>query len=280
MELHYYFINGFRIMSRYFKNLFSETKYPFLLTILLTSKCTNFSICEYCWRPKKTWSQDDISLEKISKLLKEKIPMVLLSGGEPTLHPDFKEIVNSFEKINTTIFILSNGKNYKLISESITNKTTTNVMLSITTYDTKEKIKETRNAFDYLQNQGIKVYLNIPIDVNSSDLSFFTDDVIAVLKMAKRVYITPFTRDVCELSDEKYDEIKRFKNYISKKIGVEKIVCSSKIKLISKKIYSYFAWLIDCKFDDCSAFPFRATMLENGEIVNCIKKGNSKNEAI
>ena len=91
--------------------------------IILTEYC-NLQ-CSYCFASKmieeKTDDTKNISLEQLDIILKWLLPSATslerigLIGGEPTLHPQFKEIlgkINSFNEFtNTPSIVFTNGIN-------------------------------------------------------------------------------------------------------------------------------------------------------------------------
>lgn len=88
--------------------------------LLLTRRC-NLS-CTHCIRSSDSSFNEYIKLELVNRIiadLSSKFPYatLLLSGGEPTLHPDFGEIVqlalNSFKKV----IVNTNGMNLKRLKQ-------------------------------------------------------------------------------------------------------------------------------------------------------------------
>ena len=87
------------------------------INIILTHKC-NLG-CEYCYEKGAELNYGDISLDNFEKILKwlrkNKKDKIILLGGEPTLHPDFRDILRISEGNKMRIAILTNmicnGKN-------------------------------------------------------------------------------------------------------------------------------------------------------------------------
>ena len=92
------------------------------ILLLITLRC-NFE-CDNCvtnCNKKQAPSNEIMSLENIERFIKDtiecnkKYKIVILSGGEPTLHPQFKEICLMFEKANrenhfaSSLMICTNG---------------------------------------------------------------------------------------------------------------------------------------------------------------------------
>lgn len=84
----------------------------FLIYLILTERC-NYH-CDFCIRENIGHRVNEFSLELLSNtihLLSEAFPnsVLLLTGGEPTLHPNFKEIVKLSLKEFHAVQITSNG---------------------------------------------------------------------------------------------------------------------------------------------------------------------------
>lgn len=78
--------------------------------LLLTETC-NLN-CDYCIRGKK--ARVFIEKERLFKIIKEneknfRNAQILLTGGEPTLHPDFLEILNYVKEYTRDVSINTNG---------------------------------------------------------------------------------------------------------------------------------------------------------------------------
>jgi len=73
--------------------------------------------CRHCWIvPTYQESGDNgqhVSLEHVQKAIREAMPLglrsVKLTGGEPTLHPQFRELVTLIDEAELKIVIETNG---------------------------------------------------------------------------------------------------------------------------------------------------------------------------
>jgi radical SAM protein with 4Fe4S-binding SPASM domain len=97
--------------------LATEQTIPLEVGIELTHRC-NFH-CGHCYLPARR-KTDGLSTERIFELLEELVTMgtlhLVISGGEPTLHPDWLEIVRRARSLGFMVVILTNGS---LIDESV-----------------------------------------------------------------------------------------------------------------------------------------------------------------
>lgn len=99
----------------------SMIDYPgHISTVLFTGKC-NFD-CSYCYN--KTLAKQktiDFNKEILPKLLERKdfVNHVVISGGEPTVEPEFNNIVDTLYKNGFTIGIHTNGSHPEIIQKNI-----------------------------------------------------------------------------------------------------------------------------------------------------------------
>jgi len=97
-------------------------KYPQIIHIELTSVC-NFN-CEHCYKNAnilKNKIDTKLLFERISNDLNEKTEVLHLTGGEPTLHPEFEKIVRTLSD-NFTLQLTSNGTNIDMYSVDLFKK--------------------------------------------------------------------------------------------------------------------------------------------------------------
>lgn len=86
--------------------------------IQLTTRC-NLK-CTHCFLDD---SESDLSVEILRNIVSyaktKKCTCLSFTGGEPTLHPQFPEIVETVKKNNFTFSMITNGKNFSDIYQSI-----------------------------------------------------------------------------------------------------------------------------------------------------------------
>lgn len=102
--------------------------------IILTEEC-NLS-CPYCIREFDTNSKKFISLEEIIFTFKKLSRyhnqfQIVLSGGEPTLHPDFTTIIKEAKERFPLVSIASNGTNIDFFKNSISKLNGIHIQISI-----------------------------------------------------------------------------------------------------------------------------------------------------
>lgn len=119
---------------------------PSTFSIAITFRC-NFRCpaCTFLLRDKHAFDgAKDMSLEKINWILDKfhkDIKTVNLTGGEPTLHPQFSEIVQSVKKRNLRLRMPTNGTLIKQRIEDLKYFDNFNISLDGADYQTFKKIR-------------------------------------------------------------------------------------------------------------------------------------------
>lgn len=135
----------------------------------LTNKCNLH--CLHCLNSSGDEDPAALSTEKIFKLIddlkKIQVTKMYLTGGEPSLHPDFDAIVTYIKSKNIEIALATNGMN---IADkiSIIKKTVSNVSISLDGIgESHDKFRSTKGSFDnliksisLLRNNGIRVRIS------------------------------------------------------------------------------------------------------------------------
>ncbi|OOM82029.1 antilisterial bacteriocin subtilosin biosynthesis protein AlbA [Clostridium puniceum] len=127
------------------------------ISINITRRCNLH--CSYCYvydliNKKNNNMELDLSLEKIKGLVKlSSIDGVYLTGGEPFMHPDIREIINFFANAGKKINIATNG--FLIDSEMAEFLQHKNVSLLISIRD--DDFKKTAKIINLLNNFGISV---------------------------------------------------------------------------------------------------------------------------
>ncbi|MCS6112572.1 radical SAM protein [Clostridium botulinum] len=126
------------------------------ICINITRRCNLH--CSYCYvshliNKKNNNMKLDLSLEKIKGLVKlSSIDGVYLTGGEPFMHPDIREIINFFDNAGKKINIATNG--FLIDSEMAEFLQHKNVTLLISIRD---DFKKTAKIINLLNNFGVSV---------------------------------------------------------------------------------------------------------------------------
>ncbi len=96
-----------------FKPVFSTpVSAPFKADLALTYACNN--ACAHCYNEPGRFEMDSLALEGWAQVLDTLagigVPHVILTGGEPTLHPDLPAIVRHAEGLGLIVGMNSNGR--------------------------------------------------------------------------------------------------------------------------------------------------------------------------
>ena len=108
--------DGIFFIKEYYDDLYNKLnfipQYPVFVSMNLTNCCD--LRCKHCSKSlERNASFIDLDLLKKSFYYFEnwRIKQVILTGGEPTLHPNFIDIVKLLKKRNISVGILTNGQN-------------------------------------------------------------------------------------------------------------------------------------------------------------------------
>ena len=110
----YSFLRTMNLYRVFLKNnlYLSRLKTPSVLFIFITSRCN--ARCQHCFYWKQLESKEDMRLEDYKKIissLKNRLSILILTGGEPTLHPQLASCIEFALKENNPqiIAIPTNG---------------------------------------------------------------------------------------------------------------------------------------------------------------------------
>lgn len=81
--------------------------YPQMLVLFITNRC--FHNCVHCFRNSSP-NSDEMSIENIKYILDKvrgKVPHIVLSGGEPLIHKDIKELLNNIYGFSSASMVTS-----------------------------------------------------------------------------------------------------------------------------------------------------------------------------
>lgn len=143
--------------------------------IAISYKCNQH--CSFCPCSKEESKYPFVELEKIKATAKcvveeQGVNSIVISGGEPTIHPHFIEILEFITKeLNCEIVVLSNGERYSDVSfiEKIKAVGTVDKITAITTIHSQnksehEEINGSKGSFGR-SIQGLKNLVSIGVDV-------------------------------------------------------------------------------------------------------------------
>src|SRR4030042_415323 len=172
---------------------FDKLKYPYKLTVAVTSKCNQRCRTCYVWKRKPT---DELSYEEIDRFFKTNnfFNWIDLTGGEIFLRKDLLDITKSIKKNVQNLIMLhypTNGYLTERIvetTEKISSLDFNSLVLTVSidgNESVHNKIRNTENSFkrcvetfkELKKNKHIKVYIGCtlsPFNTESFN-SFFTD---------------------------------------------------------------------------------------------------------
>lgn len=182
----------------------------------ITGKCD--LKCKYCWDPYKQTnhlSYDDCCA-KIDELVCLGCSMIIFTGGEPTVHESFFDIVQyAYDKGVTDLKICTNGFNLPKHSESLTKSAINEIHISVNRASELEDRKDFnlyKECLEALKCSGKKIVFVSIIDIHN------LQNYVSVLELAKTLDIKvifqymakPKDKNIsclCDLDKEAKEEI-------------------------------------------------------------------------
>lgn len=136
--------------------------------IIITSDCNNNCLC--CYSDNMCKKNELMSFEKIVKVInfikKINCKRLVLTGGEPTLHPDFDRIVDIAVQKGFFISIPTNGRNLTNKNSILKNKNKLSLSISVhgSNSNIHDNITKSQGSFNETTD-AIKFCTNHKIDV-------------------------------------------------------------------------------------------------------------------
>ncbi len=205
--------------------------YPGLLSAIVFTQGCNFR-CRFCYNPMLVWPQqggetlntkkDDASISEhdLFVFLEErrgKLDGVVITGGEPTLHPDLPEFITKIRALGYQIKLDTNGTNLemlkKLIDEGLVDYIAMDVKAAPGSY--KEVVGVPIDWSRLAQSIGLIMSSGLPYEFRSTvapDLHTRQDilEMAGLLKGAQKWYLQALISDV-ELVDPNFKGARGFK---------------------------------------------------------------------
>jgi len=147
--------------------------FPEIVVLSLTSKCNNK--CKYCYA--QDWGAD-LSYTNIKRIInlfsKNGVKAVILTGGEPLLRKEFKEILLQIKRLKMKVFLNTSGDFFFNYSDLIINNV--DVMglpidFSNKSYRNKNNLKNVLKVLKYLKPLKKKPYVKISTVVTHDNLN-------------------------------------------------------------------------------------------------------------
>lgn len=153
------------------------------LYLIIDSRCNLH--CPFCIR-KNLSSNDDMSIETVDEILDVapslfNVGAIIITGGEPTLHPDFIDIIDRACKKYPFVIVNSNGTFDKYVANDLLDRMSKNLFVQIsldgtrTMHDTLRGNGSYDKAIDNIKHLGLRhEHLFISTTVSNKNI----DDVL------------------------------------------------------------------------------------------------------
>jgi len=200
------------IMGEPFKLSPAQSPVPSLRTILFHVTFVCNLNCRHCYldKMKGIHINPDLFLSTVYQLEKLQGLKILISGGEPLLHPQIFEMLEALKTIKLRKMLLSNGM---LIDEKIARKLKDfvhEVQISVDGTDSHDEFRNNQNAFvkaiqaiKYLTKEGVDV--SVATMIHSQNI----DELSTLESILKDLHVKSWVLDVPSKTGEflKYPEL-------------------------------------------------------------------------
>ena len=236
---------------------FSLLDYPEHLSAIIFTKGCNFR-CQYCYNPMLVWPEgaskpknidssengnhkfSDEEIEEVNSEISEndlfdflnkrvgKLEGIVITGGEPTLHPDLPEFIDKIRDLGFKIKLDTNGTNPEMIKKLIVNKQINYIAMDLK--GTEESYSEVTGVPVNLENikKSITIIMesNLPYEfrttvvpelVKLEDISLMGE----MIKGADKWFLQQFKSDM-ELVNSEFENFSPYDREILEEM--EKIV--------------------------------------------------------
>lgn len=196
--------------------------YPEHLAAIIFTQGCNFR-CHFCYNPQLvlphkakglTFSESDLFLFLKNRI--GKLEGVVITGGEPTLHPDLPDFIKAIKDLGYLVKLDSNGTNPKMLQSLIDEK-----LIDYIAMDIKAPFKKYQEtigvAIDYNNlKKSVRIIMNsgLPYEFRTTlvpGLISATDIEVmgAEIKGAKKWYLQAFKSDT-DLVNDSFESQKSF----------------------------------------------------------------------
>lgn len=266
---------------------YENIQYPISIEVELTKRCNwNCKFCYNVWKySKKTSEYVDLPLDVYKKIVDESVDngctLIRLSGGEPTLHPNFEEIIRYTSQKELRIALFTNAsliseRNIKLLSE---NNIETILISLHGTEKVHNAITGTQNSYtNTLKKINQLIENNISVSVETILLGNVTDEQLIQLSKilmdlgVENWNLMPYVATGAEYDEEYKFDFNRLPNLIKKLSQA----CTLNIRVVCSQKFCFFkneseAYISEQKYLDscCGAGVVWLSISYNGQIRNC-----------
>ena len=158
--------------------------------------------CKYCWDPYKKY--DQLSYEEccslIDRLVEDDCSMLIFTGGEPTMHDNFFDIVKyTSQKGINNLKVCTNGFRLPFFRDLYVQSALNEIHISV---NRAEEILNRKDVNEFVETlQALKVANKKVMFVSIIDI-FNQDNYVSVLKLAEKLGITVMFQFMAKTDDK------------------------------------------------------------------------------
>ncbi|MBU1864485.1 MAG: radical SAM protein, partial [Candidatus Omnitrophica bacterium] len=161
------------------------------LIVALTYGCN--TVCSYCnAQGLKEKFEEEINVDDFKKVLswmkRQRIKKIMFTGGEPTLHSRFKEIIELCREERIMCYMASHGYYAEAMNDFVGKNINVLFINCSTEYALKEK-NDFTSKLCKLKEYGVKIILRINVNNSNDDLTWYLE-LAKTLNARVRIGIT------------------------------------------------------------------------------------------
>lgn len=199
--------------------------------------------CSHCIRNFSSKSDEIIDLQSATRVLEEIAKVdskaqIVLTGGEPTLHKDFFDIVETAKKLFSNVVICSNGVYSPAILEKLCVLKNVAVQISLDGTETAhDRIRGKGNFVKSINSIKTIVEHSVPVRVSST---VNTENIASMLDLAEQLSKLKITKWQVAL-EQAFSEIEAKRQVDTQTWNnfVDELLAKAKLRVKIKKLYDF-----------------------------------------
>lgn len=212
---------------------------------IITDSCN--ANCVFCIRKNLSKQHNLMGLSSIEKIFAELGRVycdaaMIITGGEPTLHPDFTKIVDIAANVFKKVLINTNGSFNDRITSYLQSVLQTNVFLQISLDGTKEIHNRLRNSnlFDYVMEKLDKLQSNYEhITLSTTVSKKNIDNIIELTEMLNKFKFSHWKVSWEQALNPLSDDNLSYKEWNNL---VDNILNSAHFRVYAGKMFDFELW--------------------------------------
>lgn len=199
--------------------------------------------CSHCIRNFSNKSDESIELHNAVSVLEEIVKVdskaqIVLTGGEPTLHKDFFDIVEKAKSLFNSVAICSNGVYSPEILEKLCILKNTAIQISLDGTETvhdkirgKGNFEKSMNSIKTLIKHSVPVRVSSTVNTENIDSMFDLAQILSALKITK--WQVALEQAFSEIEAKRQVDTQTWNSF------VDALLTKAKLRVKIKKLYDF-----------------------------------------